>query len=58
MSAGVGCFGSPIERLIGRLAPIRRDAGVQRTQPFERVGLQEPQQRIHAGIGEPEEDRL
>ena len=37
MRFGVGCFGSPIDRLIGGSAGIRRDAGKEPAQPLERI---------------------
>ena len=46
-SCGVGCRGSPIDRLIGARAAVGVDAREQRAQPLERIRLQESEAGIH-----------
>ena len=48
---GVGCFGSPIDRLIGCSVAFGVAAGEQGAQLLERVGLQLVEQGVHARLG-------
>ena len=49
MNAGVGCRGSPIERLIGVERRVGGRAGEQLAQALERIGPQSCETGVHVG---------
>jgi hypothetical protein len=55
MKVGVGCFGSPMPRLIGPVRRTRRDVRGQRAQALERIGMQAGEQRVHVSTAPADE---